>query len=185
MVADEEEVVRALWYPTKVGVAGLCDVEMKDVTEDFWGYACDVQQRVSGPFESDNFCVRGEDGVVIDLAAHPGNLNALRQVSRTRRNELTHANSSACVFFERQAVHRGREKSWRLAIDADHHGNSTRYRAFGFRPTKGLIGVSNVHVHRSSMTPIETYITVVLDDWAKSQNPCPTREDRPVGNDWR
>ena len=54
-----------------------------------------------------------------------------------------------------------------------------------FALRRGLIGVSNVHVHRSSMTPIETYITVVLDDWAKSQNPCPTREDRPVGNDWR
>jgi len=110
---------------------------MKDVTEDFWRYACDIQQRVSGPFESDNFCVRGQDGVVIDLAAHPGNLNALCQVSRTRRNELTHANSRACVFFERQVVRRGREKSWRLAIDADRHGNSTRRLAFGFYPYEG------------------------------------------------
>jgi len=73
-VADEEEVVRALWYPAKVGVIDLRGVEMKDVPEDFWGYACDVQQRVLGPFESDNFRIRA------------GDLNALRQVSHTLWN---------------------------------------------------------------------------------------------------
>jgi len=71
VVTDEEEVVRALWYLGKVGVTDLRDVETKDVAEDFWRYACDFQQRVSGPFESDNFCIRA------------GDLNALRQVSHT------------------------------------------------------------------------------------------------------
>jgi len=42
VVADEEEVVRVLRYLGKVGVADLRDVETKDVTEDFWGYACDI-----------------------------------------------------------------------------------------------------------------------------------------------
>ena len=82
-MTDEEEVVRALWYLGKVGVADLRDVETKDVAEDFWRYACDVQQRVSGPFELDNFCIQGQDGVVVDLAAHPDDLNALRQAPHT------------------------------------------------------------------------------------------------------
>ena len=43
VVADEEEVVRALCYLGKVGVTNFRDVETKDVTEDFWRYACDVQ----------------------------------------------------------------------------------------------------------------------------------------------
>jgi len=43
VVADEEEVVRALRYIGKVGATDLRGVETKDMTEDFWGYACDVQ----------------------------------------------------------------------------------------------------------------------------------------------
>jgi len=97
MVADEEEVVRALWYPAKVGVTGLRGVEMKDVTEDLWGYACDVQQGVSGPFESDNLRIQGWDGVEVDLTAHPdGDLNPVRQVLHTVWNVFTHVDSRAC-----------------------------------------------------------------------------------------
>ena len=81
-MADEEEVVCTLWYPCEVGVTDFHDAEMKDVTEDFWRYPCDIQQRVSGPFESDNFCI---DGVrEANLTAHPdGDLNAAREVSHT------------------------------------------------------------------------------------------------------
>ena len=43
VVTNEEEVVRALWYLGKVGVTDPRDAEIKDVPEDFWGYACDIQ----------------------------------------------------------------------------------------------------------------------------------------------
>jgi len=98
VVTGEEEVVRALWYPGKVGgtVPRGVVVETKDATEDFWGYyACDIQQRVSGAFESDNFRIQGQDGVGVDLVAHPGDLNALRQVSHTPWNVLIHVDSRA------------------------------------------------------------------------------------------
>jgi len=39
------------------------------VTEDFRRYACDVQQRVSGALESDNFRTQGQDGVEVDSLA--------------------------------------------------------------------------------------------------------------------
>ena len=87
------------------------------MTEDLWGYACDVQQRVSGPFESDNLCIQGQDGIEVDLAAHPGDLNALRQVSHTLWNALTHVDSRVCFFFEQRAVHRSVEDSWRPNVD--------------------------------------------------------------------
>ena len=87
-MADEEEVVRALLYLGEVGVTDLRNVETKDATEDFWRYACDVQQRVPGALESDNFCVQGLDGVEVDLAAHPGDLKGLRQASHTLWNVL-------------------------------------------------------------------------------------------------
>jgi len=79
MVTNEEEVVRALWHLDKAAVTDV-RVETKDMTKDFWRYACDVQQRVPGPFESDNLRIQGQNGVVVDLAAHPCDLNALRQV---------------------------------------------------------------------------------------------------------
>jgi len=83
MVTNEEEVVRALCCLGKVGVTDPRDAETKDVTKDFWRYACDVQQRVSGPFELDNLRIQGQDGVVVDLVAHPCDLNTLRQVLHT------------------------------------------------------------------------------------------------------
>ena len=45
-MTDEEEVVRPLWYLGKVGVTDTrgVDVETKDVSEDLWRYACDIQQ---------------------------------------------------------------------------------------------------------------------------------------------
>jgi len=109
MMTDEEEVVRALWYLGKVGITDPrgVDVETKDVTDNFWRYACDVQQGVSGALESDNFCIQGQDGAVVDLAARPGDLNALRQVLHTLRNALTHLDFSVCFFFEQQTVHHG------------------------------------------------------------------------------
>ena len=104
VVTDEEEVVRALWYLGKVGITDPrgVDVETKDVTEDFWRYACDVQQRVSGALESDNFRTQGQDGVEVDRlisrpCQHPGDLNTLRQASRTPWNVLTRVDS--CAFF--------------------------------------------------------------------------------------
>ena len=42
-MADEGEVVRALWYLGKGRVTDLRDVGTKDVPDDFWRYACDVQ----------------------------------------------------------------------------------------------------------------------------------------------
>jgi hypothetical protein len=76
VVTDEEEVVRVLWYLGEVGVTDLRDVETKDVPENLWRYARDVQQRVSSPFESDDFRVQGQNGVEVDLAA--GGLNSIR-----------------------------------------------------------------------------------------------------------
>jgi hypothetical protein len=112
VVTDEEEVVRVLWYPGKVGVTDLRDVETKDVPEDLWRYACDVQQRVSSAFESDDFRIQGQDGVEVDLAAHPGGLNSVRY--RKNLEILTHVDSCTCFLFGRQAVHHSEEESWRL-----------------------------------------------------------------------
>ena len=107
-MTDEEEVVRALWYLGKVGVTDprSVDVETKDVSEDFWRYACDVQQRVSGALES--------DGVEVDLAVHPGDLNALCQISHGPWNVLTHIDSCVCFFFGRGAAYRSVEEGWRF-----------------------------------------------------------------------
>ena len=107
MVTDEEEVVRALLYLGKVGVTDLRDIGTKDMTEDLWRYACDVQQRVSGPFEPDDFRVQGQDGAVVDLAAHPGDLNALRLVLHTLEKSLTHVVFRVRPFFGQQTLHRG------------------------------------------------------------------------------
>ena len=98
-MADEEEVVRALRYPGEVRVTDPRSVETKYVTEDFWGYACDIQQRVLDAFESDNFRIRA------------GDLTVLCQLSHALWNILAHVDSCAC-FFERQAVHRSVEESW-------------------------------------------------------------------------
>ena len=123
MATDEEEVVRALWYLGKVGVTDPRGVETKDVTEDLWRYVCDIQQRVSGPFESDNFRIQGQDGVEVDLAAHPGGLNTLRKVSHALCNGPTHIGSYGRFFFEQQAAHRSAEESWRLDVG---HCRATR-----------------------------------------------------------
>jgi len=123
MTTDEEEVVRALWYLGKVGVTDLLGVETKDVTEDLWRYVCDIEQRVSGPFESDNLRFQGQDGVVVDLAAQPSGLNARFQVSHALCNVPTHIGSYARFFFEQRAAHRSAEESWRLDVD---HCRTTR-----------------------------------------------------------
>ena len=42
VVADGEEVVRVFLQPGKVGVIDCRYSKTKDMSEDFWGYACDV-----------------------------------------------------------------------------------------------------------------------------------------------
>jgi len=131
-VTDEEEVVRALWYPGEVGVTGPRDVETKDVTEDFWRYACDFQQRVSSAFELDNFCIRGRGRVKVGLVAHLGDLNALCQVSDTLWNALTHVDFRACFSFEPQAVHRSVEGGW--CLDVDHRDTNSDHLPLNYIP---------------------------------------------------
>ena len=78
-MADEEEVVCTLSYPGEAVATDLrYDAEMEDVSEDFWGHACDVQQRIASAFESDDFCIQGQDGVEVDLAAIPDGKTSVR-----------------------------------------------------------------------------------------------------------
>ena len=79
MVADEEEVIRALLQSAELWkISTRNDVPTKDRPEDFWGYASGyVQQRVSGSFELEHISSPFLDlflqfayGVDVDLMTH-------------------------------------------------------------------------------------------------------------------
>ena len=72
VVTNEEELVRGMLDPGKVWVTGFHNnSESEDTTEDFRGYACDVQQRVSGTLQLGDLFIQRKNGLDVEFTVHP------------------------------------------------------------------------------------------------------------------
>ena len=102
-MTDEEEVVCTLSHPGEAAITDLRhSIETEGVSEDFWGYACDVQQRIASAFASDNFYIKSGDGTRIGLVAIPGGLNLVRFRKYLGTSSLTLTVSLICVVVGRK-----------------------------------------------------------------------------------